>query len=220
MAQLVQRWIEVTPFQFTLVEMDGLNNVGDLPSCQPPFRAGSIFEVPGCQLVVLDSTRGGRSGDQATVREQSWVSVTGDSLNELPRMERGPMNDALAAAPRRYALSFTTGALLAREAVLLAPVYLEQRDWEQVRDLAVKDNLLQARTHRTGVRLASETVQRLSVLTDDEVDLLIEATASERASPHVGCRLPTLRVHRRVRRGGLAGAVPSPRLDAGVPGLR
>lgn len=91
------------------------------------------------------------------------------------------MNDVLAAAPRRYALSFTTGALLAREAALLAPVYIEQRDWEQVRALAVKGNLLQARTHRTGVRLASETVQRLSALADCEVDLLIEATASERA---------------------------------------
>jgi len=91
------------------------------------------------------------------------------------------MNDALGTVPRRYALSFTTGALLAREAALLAPVYVKQRDWEQVRDLAVKGNLLQARTHRTGVRLASETVQRLSALADGEVDLLIEATASERA---------------------------------------
>ncbi len=91
------------------------------------------------------------------------------------------MNDVLAAAPRRYALSFTTGALLERESVLLASVYLEQRDWEQVRDMAVKGNLLHARTHRTGVRLASETVQRLSALADSEVDLLIEATASERA---------------------------------------
>ena len=91
------------------------------------------------------------------------------------------MNDTLATAPRRYALSFTTGALLAREAALLAPVYIEQRDWEQVRALAVKGNLLQTRTHRTGVRLASETVQRLSALADSEVDLLTEATASERA---------------------------------------
>jgi hypothetical protein len=92
------------------------------------------------------------------------------------------MNDVLAAAPRRYALSFTTGALLAREAALLAPMYLNQRNWEQVRALAVQGNLLQARTHRTGVRLASETVQRLSTLTGDEVGLLIDATSSERAS--------------------------------------
>jgi hypothetical protein len=91
------------------------------------------------------------------------------------------MNDALAAAPQRYALSFTTGALLVREAALLAPVYIEQRDWEQARDLAVEGNLLRARTYRTGVRLVREAVKRLSALTDNEVDLLIEATASERA---------------------------------------
>ena len=91
------------------------------------------------------------------------------------------MNDALAAAPRRYALSFTTGALLAREGALLAPVYIELRDWEQVRDQAVEANLMQARTYRTGVRLVRETVKRLSALADDEIALLVEATASERA---------------------------------------
>jgi hypothetical protein len=90
------------------------------------------------------------------------------------------MNDAPAPPPRRYALSFTTGALLAREAALLAPVYIERRDWEQVRDEAVEGNLLQARTYRTGVRLVRETVKRLSALSDDEVELLVEATASER----------------------------------------
>ena len=92
------------------------------------------------------------------------------------------MNDAPAMPPRRYALSFTTGALLAREAALLAPLYIERRDWEQVRDEAVEGNLLQARTYRTGVRLVRETVKRLSALTDDEVELLVEATASERGT--------------------------------------
>lgn len=56
----------------------------------------------------------------------------------------------------------------------------ERRDWERVRDAAVEDNLLQARTHRTRVRLVRETVSRLSALTDGEVELLVEATASER----------------------------------------
>ncbi|WP_203928004.1 DUF1819 family protein [Virgisporangium ochraceum] len=91
------------------------------------------------------------------------------------------MDDALAAVPRRYALSFTTGALLAREAALLAPVFVERRDWERVRDEAVARNLLQARTSSTGVRLVRETVKRLSALADDEIGLLVEATASERA---------------------------------------
>jgi len=91
------------------------------------------------------------------------------------------MNDALAAAPLRYALSFTTGALLAREGALLAPVYMERRDWEQVRNQAVEGNYLQTRTYRTGVRLVRETVKRLSALSDAEVELLVEVTASERA---------------------------------------
>src|SRR6266542_2073600 len=86
-----------------------------------------------------------------------------------------------ASITSRYALSFTTGALLSREAVLLAPLYAEQRDWERVRDRAVEGNLLQARTYRTGVRLVRETVKRLSALSDAEVELLADATASERS---------------------------------------
>jgi hypothetical protein len=93
----------------------------------------------------------------------------------------GPMSDGMEAVPRRYALSFTTGALLAREATLLAPVYIELHDWERVRDRAVRDNLLQARTHSAGIRLVRETVKRLSALDDDAVEFLVEATASERS---------------------------------------
>jgi Putative inner membrane protein (DUF1819). len=80
----------------------------------------------------------------------------------------------------RYALSFTTGGLLVLESAVLAPIYTEHRDWVKVRDLAVKENLLQARTHSTGVRRVRETVKRLSALSDLEVDSLTEITASER----------------------------------------
>jgi hypothetical protein len=111
------------------------------------------------------------------------VSVTDMSLNEWPASgAEGPLEDALAASsPRRYALSFTTGALLAREAALLAPMFIETPEWEQVRDRAVEANVLQARTHSTGVRLVREAITRLSVLRKEEVELLVESTASERA---------------------------------------
>jgi hypothetical protein len=88
------------------------------------------------------------------------------------------MTDTPSAS--RYALSFTTGALLAREGAALAPIYVQARDWDKVRDRAVGENLLQARTYRSGVRLVRETVKRLSALTDDEVDLIGELTATER----------------------------------------
>jgi hypothetical protein len=91
------------------------------------------------------------------------------------------MTEACVASHRRYALSFTTGALLAREAELLASVFIERQDWDRVRGEAIEGNLLQVRTNSTGVRLVRETVARLSVLADDEIRLLVEATASERA---------------------------------------
>lgn len=90
------------------------------------------------------------------------------------------MNDATTASARRYALSFTTGGLLIREALLLGPIYLDERDWARVRDRAVESNILQTRTRSTAIRLVRETVRRLSALGDDEVELIIDLTASER----------------------------------------
>lgn len=80
----------------------------------------------------------------------------------------------------RYALSFTSGALLARESLVVAPLYLQLRDWSGVRELIEAENLLQARTEASGQRLVRETVQRLGVLSDEQLGLLVESTASER----------------------------------------
>lgn len=69
----------------------------------------------------------------------------------------------MTAMPRtsRYSLSFTSGALLTREAVVAAPIYLRVHDWTIVRELIEKDNLLQSRTRSSGFRLAREVAQRL-----------------------------------------------------------
>jgi len=85
-----------------------------------------------------------------------------------------------AGSVSRYALSFTSGALLMLDAVIAVPLYLRERDWSKVRALIADDNLLQARTASAGFRLAREVAQRLAVLTDDEIELLAEATATER----------------------------------------
>jgi hypothetical protein len=89
------------------------------------------------------------------------------------------MSDETATVSR-YKLSFTSGALLMREAVIAAPLYLRERDWSKVRAVVEEGNLLQARTVASGRRIAREAVQRLAVLTDDEIELLLEATATER----------------------------------------
>ena len=67
-----------------------------------------------------------------------------------------------------------------REFVVAAPIYLRERDWTKVRALIEQDNLLQSRTRSSGFRLAREVAQRLSVLNDTEIELLIDATTSER----------------------------------------
>jgi hypothetical protein len=68
-----------------------------------------------------------------------------------------------------------------REAMVAAPLYLRERDWSKVRALVEDENLLQARTVESGRRFAREVVQRLAVLTFGEIELLIDATATERA---------------------------------------
>lgn len=90
------------------------------------------------------------------------------------------MSSSNSTAAPRYALSFTTGGLLERESAILAPIYVEHHDWAKVRDVAVERNLLQARTHGTAIRLVRETIKRMSALSDHEVEILAEVTASER----------------------------------------
>jgi len=84
------------------------------------------------------------------------------------------------ARASRYALSFTSGALLMREAAIAAPLYLRERDWSKVRAAIELDNLLQTRTVASGQRMTREIARRLEVLSDSELELLVEATATER----------------------------------------
>ncbi len=80
----------------------------------------------------------------------------------------------------RYSLSFTSGSLLMRESAVAAPIYLAERDWTCVRRRLEDENLLQTRTASSGLRRSRETVQRLEVLTDPELELLVDATSTER----------------------------------------
>ncbi|WP_088896815.1 DUF1819 family protein [Rhodococcus sp. BUPNP1] len=85
-----------------------------------------------------------------------------------------------SSASARYALSFTSGALLLREALIAAPIYLQERDWAKVRTRIAEDNLLQTRTRSSGARLGREVAQRLAALSVDEIELFLDATPTER----------------------------------------
>ncbi|GAA1511049.1 hypothetical protein BJ978_001563 [Agromyces terreus] len=80
----------------------------------------------------------------------------------------------------RYALSFTSGGLLVREADVIVSEYLRMRDWAAVRQVVVERNLLQARTNSSSVRVTRETIQRLGALDDAELEILADASFTER----------------------------------------
>lgn len=79
----------------------------------------------------------------------------------------------------RFALSFTSGGLLTREGEVVAEVYLATRDWNRTRVRVIDNNLLQARTSSSNLRITRETIQRLSVLSDSELELLSDASPTE-----------------------------------------
>lgn len=86
----------------------------------------------------------------------------------------------MTANPERYALSFTSGGLLVREADVIVAEYLRARDWGAVRQVIIEQNLLQARTNSSSVRVTRETIQRLGALDDAELEILADASLTER----------------------------------------
>jgi hypothetical protein len=85
-------------------------------------------------------------------------------------MPRGP----------RYALSWTTGTLLATEAALVAPLFLEERDWTVTRARAKESNVLQSRVARSSTRMLGALLPRLQVLTEAELRIVADGTSTER----------------------------------------
>ncbi len=58
--------------------------------------------------------------------------------------------------PERHSMPFTTGNLFHLELVELAVLFLDQGDWNTVRDKVLSDNLLQARMLNTLKRVCRE----------------------------------------------------------------
>ena len=84
-----------------------------------------------------------------------------------------------SAKRNTYSLSFTTGDLLFRESLVVASLFLDIRDWNLVREKVVASNLLQAKTLSTTKRICGEVCSRLKMLSQSELELLIETTIQE-----------------------------------------
>jgi hypothetical protein len=79
----------------------------------------------------------------------------------------------------RYSMSFTTGALLYRESLVIAELYAQLADWPVVRDRVLGGNLLQMRTPNAAERTYREVASRLKLLTDGQRTLLVQGTPDD-----------------------------------------
>lgn len=86
----------------------------------------------------------------------------------------------MMTATQRYALSFTSGSLLAQEALIAVPIYLRERDWGTARARIKDENLLQTRVERSNTRMLGALIPRLQVLTEAELQIIADGTSTER----------------------------------------
>ena len=79
-----------------------------------------------------------------------------------------------------YTLSFTTGAALIYESVIVADLYVELQNWLKVRAKLMAENSFQSRTESTLKKLYGEISRRLKHLTDDQLNLLAMGTDEQK----------------------------------------
>lgn len=78
-----------------------------------------------------------------------------------------------------YTFGITAAALLYRDSVLLAQLYLEHRDWSVVKNAVFKDNLLQIRTLSAQKRIYSEAYIRVKQLSLEAMEILASGIRDE-----------------------------------------
>jgi len=80
----------------------------------------------------------------------------------------------------KYRLSFTTGGLYYRESIKLSELYLRLRDWSEVRQKTLAENLLQLNTHSSQIRTYREVSSRLQQLSDIELELFMDCSEQDK----------------------------------------
>jgi hypothetical protein len=84
----------------------------------------------------------------------------------------------------KYGVFFITAGLMRNETLLLAGLYSELNDWEQVRSRVLAENILQYRTQSTTKKTCREIIARLQTLSRTEFDFFLKAARDEQ-----GCLL-------------------------------
>ena len=81
-----------------------------------------------------------------------------------------------------FNLSFTAASLRPELARIVAEHYLAAGDWDLARERILSSNALQCRSATSAIRLEREFRQRLRTMTHDQLILVAQATAEDRAA--------------------------------------
>ena len=93
---------------------------------------------------------------------------------------RGNSNSSCASSS--YNLSFIAASLRPELARIIAECYLETGDWDLVKERILSSNALQCRSASSAIRFERELRQRLATLTHEQLCLVAQATAEDRAA--------------------------------------
>ena len=70
-----------------------------------------------------------------------------------------------------YIMSFSIGGLCLLESKVIAKAYTSSNDWNETKDLVIRENLLQARVISSAQRMLGEVIPRLRLLSEKELSL-------------------------------------------------
>ena len=82
-------------------------------------------------------------------------------------------------SPPKYKMSFTVGGLFFQESIIAIDLYARDKDWSNVRDKIIKENLFQTRTSSSLVRICREVISRLKFLSDEQLEVINKGSRQE-----------------------------------------
>ena len=79
----------------------------------------------------------------------------------------------------KYKFSYTAVSFMLNETIKIATIYREQKDWVEARSIVLDENIIQKTSLSTMKRMFSEFRLRISSLSADQLDLLIDGNYDE-----------------------------------------
>lgn len=72
-----------------------------------------------------------------------------------------------------YKLSFTAGGLMFNETLKILELYQSNRSWDEIKNIAIYDNIFQSRVKSSLIRKVGELFNRIKNLNDKEIDFFL-----------------------------------------------